>query len=232
MELATIEKALREVGLLGRGGFHPHIEDNVPPLPDGRPVKTVVLAGNVGDSVWHPYQAAARKGGGTLSLDQWTRQVLTAAARKLKAHAFFPFSGPPYLPFQRWAQHAEPVAPSPIGPLIHPQYGLWHAYRGALAFAERIELPPPVARATPCQSCTTRPCLSTCPVGALTPGHFNMVACLDHLGSEAGGECLRGGCLARRACPVGVEFQYPRPQAQFHQQAFLRSAMKTVTGDS
>jgi hypothetical protein len=232
MELTTIDKALREAGLLGRGGFHPHIDDDVPPLPDGRPAKTVVLAGNVGDSVWHPFQLAAQKQGKALSLDQWTQHVLTAVARKLRAHALFPFSGPPYLPFQRWAQHAEPVAPSPIGPLIHPQYGLWHAYRGALAFAERIELPPPVACATPCQRCPARPCLSTCPVGALTPGQFNVVACLDHLGKEAGRECLHGGCLARRACPVGVEFQYPRTQAQFHQQAFLRNAMKTATGDS
>jgi hypothetical protein len=229
MELATIEKALHEVGLLSRGGFHPHIDDNVPPLPDGRPAKTVVLAGNAGDSMWHRFQLAVQEEKEELSLDQWTQRVLTAVARKLRAHACFPFSGPPYLPFQRWAQHAEPVAPSPIGPLIHPEYGLWHAYRGALAFAERIELPPPIAHATPCQSCPTRPCLSTCPVGALTPGHFNMLACLDHLGSEAGGECLHGGCLARRACPVGVKFQYPRPQAQFHQQAFLRNAVKITS---
>ena len=36
---------------------------------------------------------------------------------------------------------AEAVAPSPLGILIHPDYGLWHAYRGALAFAERLALP-------------------------------------------------------------------------------------------
>ncbi len=58
-----------------------------------------------------------------------------------------------------------------------------------------------------------------------------MLACLDHLGNEAGGECLHGGCLARRACPVGAKFQYPRPQAHFHQKAFLRNAMKTAASD-
>jgi hypothetical protein len=232
MELSIIEQALARAGLKARGGFHPHIDDEVPPLPDGRPAKTVVLAGNVGDSAWRPYQQALSTEAKPLSLDEWTERVLTAVARTLRAQPLFPFSGPPYLPFQRWAQHAEAVAPSPIGPLIHPDYGLWHAYRGALAFAERIELPAPTARANPCKRCATRPCLSTCPVGALTPGHFDVAACLAHIGSEAGRACLYGGCLARRACPVGRRFQYPPAQAHFHQQAFLRNAMKIMTGDS
>src|SRR4030095_137820 len=49
----------------------------------------------------------------------------------------------------RWAMRAEAVAPSPLGILIHPDYGLWHAYRGALAFAERLALPPRGARPLP-----------------------------------------------------------------------------------
>ena len=30
---------------------------------------------------------------------------------------------------------------SPLGILIHPDWGLWHSYRGALAFRERLDLP-------------------------------------------------------------------------------------------
>ena len=53
----------------------------------------------------------------------------------------------------RWAQRAEPLHPSPLGVLIHPVHGLWHAYRGALAFAEPIELPPRADLPSPCASC-------------------------------------------------------------------------------
>ena len=35
---------------------------------------------------------------------------------------------------------AEGLKPSPIGILMHPQFGLWHAYRGALLFDVEIEL--------------------------------------------------------------------------------------------
>jgi hypothetical protein len=63
----------------------------------------------------------------------------------------FPFERP-YLPFQRRAMRAEACYPSPLGLLIHPDYGLWHGYRGALLFAAAIELPPSGRRASPCAS--------------------------------------------------------------------------------
>lgn len=225
MDLASIESALRSVGLISRGGFHPEPQDGVPPLPGARAVATVVLAGNVGNSMWEPFQRAKTHADNTDPLNSWTREVLTSVARACGAHALFPFEGPPYLPFQQWAQRAEPVAPSPIGLLIHPDYGLWHAYRGALAFAESIDLPPLVPRPRPCETCATRPCLSTCPVEALAPGRYDLRSCGKHIGSEAGSDCMQGGCLARRACPVGRSFMYPPQQMRFHMEAFLRNAV-------
>jgi hypothetical protein len=38
-----------------------------------------------------------------------------------------------------------------------------------------------------------------------------------------GAACREGGCLARRACPVGDEFRYLPAQARFHTEAFLRT---------
>ena len=78
-------------------------------------------------------------------LDRFSRRVIEALARDLGALALFPFGGPPYWPFQQWARRAEPVHPSPIGLLIHPRYGLWHSYRGALGFREALDIPEPAA---------------------------------------------------------------------------------------
>ena len=61
--------------------------------------------------------------------------------QRFGATPLFPFDGPPWLPFQRWAARAEPLHASPIGPYIHPRHGLWHAWRGALAFERELELP-------------------------------------------------------------------------------------------
>jgi hypothetical protein len=126
------------------------------------------------------------------------------------------------LPFQRWAQRAEPVFPSPIGMLIHPEHGLWHAYRGALAFAGEIAgLPPRGAAHSPCDSCADKPCLTTCPVGAFGPEGYDVPACAAHLRRPAGADCMGLGCRARRACPVGRQATYLPEQAAFHMAAFL-----------
>ena len=77
--------------------------------------------------------------------------MIEALARDLGALALFPFGGPPFWPFQQWARRSEPVHPSPIGLLIHPRYGLWHSYRGALGFREALDVPELAAAPSPCE---------------------------------------------------------------------------------
>jgi ferredoxin-like protein FixX len=154
-------------------------------------------------------------------LDRWTKRVVDVIADELGAEPLYPFGGQPWHPFQRWAQRAEPVLPSPIAVLIHPDDGLWHAYRAALCFAERLELPALPVRPRPCDSCARQPCLSACPVSAFTVRGFDVAACASHVKSSEGQECRERGCLARRACPIGRSHAYPADQMAFHMAAFL-----------
>lgn len=224
IDMERVVSTLEKVGFLFRGGFHPRLEDQVPRPPNGQAPGTVILAGNAGYTMWAAFRQARVTRSRPHPLNNWTRRVLTTVAEECDAYAVFPFDGPPHLPFQRWAQRAEPVVPSPIGMLIHPVYGLWHAYRGALIFAEQLDLPSVADTASLCETCAEIPCLSACPVHAFTPGHFDVAACLRHIASEAGTACLHGGCLARRACPAGQEFIYCSEQARFHMEAFLQNA--------
>lgn len=222
MKWQILVQMLAEVGLRPRGGFHPRPEDAVM-LGDGRRAATLVLAGAVGGSLWPAFSAAPEAADGAPHpLDRWSVRVLGGVAQALGCEAVFPSDGPPYHPFAAWAQRAEPVAPSPLGLLIHPDYGLWHAYRGALLFSERLALPPVEARPSPCGSCVGRPCLSACPVGAFTGQGYDTAACVGHLDGSAGGDCYRLGCLARAACPVGRTYAYDEAQAVFHMTAFRR----------
>lgn len=214
MNLESIAKEIAAYGLMVRGGFRPKPSDGVPGDPG-----TLVLVGNAGPAMWKAFSATGAAGNDPL--DAWTREVLFGIAARLDATALFPFTGPPYLPFQRWAMRADRVFSSPIGPLIHPRYGLWHAYRGALAFAEPMNLPAPEPAAHPCESCSEKPCLNTCPVSALVPGGYDVPACTDHMVQPAGTGCLNSGCAARRACPVGRKYIYPPAQAGFHMKHFL-----------
>ena len=215
-----INDELERVGMITRGGFFPADQDQVPELAVGGFPNTVVLAGNAGPAMWSVFSRARARATQQLSLDAWTEEVLTPIARVLDAQLLFPFGGPPFQPFQRWARRAESVHPSPIGPLIHPRYGLWHAYRGAFLFAEALDLPSTQRTPSPCDSCPDRPCLEQCPVGALSPDRYEVKTCREHLLGVTGNPCLAAGCLARHACPLGQEFKYEPEQAGFHMRAF------------
>jgi len=106
--------------------------------------------------------------------------------------------------------------------LIHPEYGPWHAYRAALIFETALDLPSIPLGPHPCDGCVHRPCLSTCPVGAITPDAYLVDNCARHVASRDGTACRTSGCLARRACPVGATHRYPDRAMAFHMAAFLR----------
>ena len=216
-------------GLTFLGAFHVAAGDAVPPFGDGSCAATLVLVGNAGPGMWSVFAKSNEANDGAPdALDRWSRRIVSRLARSLGAAAHFPFGGPPWLPFIRWAQRAGPVYPSPIGPLVHPDHGLWHAYRGALAFRERLELPPPDTRPSPCGTCTDKPCLSACPVEAFSADGYDVAGCVAHIASRAGARCLGGGCLARHACPVGRDAAYGASQAGFHMRSFLRTQLRTL----
>jgi len=223
MDMATIEAALAREGLIPRGGFQPGAGDGVPPFADGRPARTLVMIGNAGPEMWRAFAASPEQDTVPDPLDRWSARVIGDLAGAWGARALFPFGGPPHRPFVAWAKRAEPVAESPLGILIHPDYGLWHAYRGALAFAEEIELPPRDARPRPCDTCADRPCLGACPVAAFTTAGYDVAACADHLSVPAGADCMAEACRARRACPIGRDYLYVPEQAAFHMTHFLEA---------
>ncbi|MFQ5773478.1 MAG: ferredoxin [Kiloniellaceae bacterium] len=226
MDYPSVEAGLRASGLMARGGFHPGAGDGVPPLADGRPARTLVPVGNAGPQMWRAFTAAPEADAAADPLNRWSRRVLDELAARWGARALFPFGGPPYLPFVAWAKRAEAVAESPLGMLIHPDYGLWHAYRGALAFAEVLDLPPRDQRPRPCDTCADRPCLSACPVGAFTGDGYDVAACVNHISALEGADCVDLGCRARRACPVGRGYRYEPARARFHMAAFLRAQQR------
>lgn len=226
LRLEDIAAAVARHGFIERGGFHPAEADNVPPLPHGVPAASLVMIGNAGPAMWENFSAAPEMtDGGADALDRWTRRVLGRAAAELGAALHFPSDGPPYLPFQRWAMRADPVHPSPLGLLIHPEYGLWHAYRAVLVFADRLALPARAQAASPCDSCAAKPCLTTCPVAAFSPAGYDVPACARHLDTPAGADCMAEGCRARRACPIGQSYRYAPAQAEFHMLPFRRNAL-------
>ncbi|CAN7462106.1 ferredoxin [Pararhizobium sp. LjRoot238] len=219
-------KQLRAVfephGVFLRGVVNFAEGDATPILKDGQAAASIVLLGNIGSSIWPAFErwrdVPANKDAQN-PLDTWSKAVIEPVARDVGATAYFP-SDPPWQPFQQWAMRAEDLYPSPLGILIHPEYGLWHGYRGALGFGHALAAPPPAPLAHPCDSCSDKPCLSGCPVDAVLASGFQIAPCRAHLKTAEGkANCMIAGCLARNRCPVGTGYRYQPEQLRFHMAA-------------
>lgn len=228
IDYADLAGAVAHTGMIVRGGFSPSSTDlpnDLPPIPElagGREVRTVVIIGNAGRDVWPHFRAGETAGPNPL--DRWTRQVLRPIADRFDATFVHP-SDEPFQPFQRRAQLADDVWPSPIGLLVHPIFGLWHAYRGAFLLPDEVTGLPVVGdRTSPCLTCADQPCLTTCPVDAFSPGAYDSAACAAHVSSDDTPDCLHDGCAARCACPVGGAWRYDPDQMRFHMAAFVGMA--------
>ncbi len=215
MTLSELDGAARKTGLAIRGAFHPEPGDAA---PDG--TGTLVLLGPDEPSFWPVFAASPEYQDGLAHpLDRWSKRVMASLAALLDGTAIFPYDGPPYAPFLRWAERSGASWSSPVGLLVHDAAGLFISFRAALAIPERLAVPLPTAN--PCPSCDAQPCRTACPVGALAPGKaYDVPTCVAHLNGSEGVDC-RQGCLVRRACPVSQRFGRLPEQSAFHMRAFL-----------
>ncbi len=225
MDLTLLNEIIgrcRGNGFLVLGGFLPGPDDAVPEICPGTPARTLFLVGSTGSGIWPVFfESPEFTDGAPDPLDRFTRRVLSDVAQDCGLALVFPFDGPPYHPFQKWAMKTGGFSPSPLGVLAHDVYGPWSGFRAAFLSADVLEPLTENLSTGPCPDCADRPCLSACPVNAIsgTEG-YDVPRCRDHLASGQGERCF-SGCLARRACPVGADFRPSPEQARFHMDSFM-----------
>ena len=219
--LSDLGTKLLEFGLHLRGSFG--ISDEEIELFELGGRATISLVGNIGSSYWPVFSESTEYQDELPdSLDRWSKRIAEQVANDFGVKAIYPFDGPPYFPFQQWAKRAEPIYQSPLGLLIHPQYGLWHSYRfGLLIPGDGLAGQQAPGNQSPCESCDTQPCLQSCPVGAFDSNGYDVANCTTYLKQSPGALCHAEGCLARLACPVGESYRYDSDQHCFHLSAFL-----------
>ncbi|SMY06387.1 ferredoxin [Flavimaricola marinus] len=187
-------------------------EDGLPPS-----IKSIVLLAPDEPRFWPMFtETAEYNDGAPDALDRWSRKAIGGIACELDTKAYFPFGGPPYRPFLTWALRSGRCWSSPVGLLVHDVAGLFISFRGAIGIAETHAS---IEAKAPCETCMERPCTTACPVDALTPDGYDVPACKRWLTTSAGAVCHGGGCLVRRACPVGAG-RRGAAQSSFHMKAF------------
>ncbi|MES0812851.1 hypothetical protein ABLO27_25385 [Roseibium sp. SCPC15] len=223
-EPAAVEltDSLAAAGFLCLGGFEPGPDDLVPDRADGCPVKSLLLIGSTGPSLW-PFlsQSPEHRDGKPDPLDRYTRRVLWDLATGNGFDVLFPFDGPPYHPFQQWALRCGGFSQSPLGVLAHTDYGPWTGFRAAFLSSDPESDAAASLAPGPCETCHDKPCLGACPVDAITMTNgYDVPKCRYHLRLESTTECW-SGCLARQACPFGTEHRQDADTANLHMKSFI-----------
>lgn len=205
------------------GGFDLEPGEDGPDGPTGRPAQSIALIGNAGGAFWSEFTAWVERQPDVMAdpLDTWSTEVIGRVGETFGARLIMP-NERPFPPFQQWARRAARLEASPLGILIHPEYGLWHAFRGALAFETPLGFPQVHKPIHLCDACHGKPCLSACPVEAFAGPDFAYGRCVAHVKGARGGACRAGGCLARNACPYGLDYRYPAEMQGFIMRAYAR----------
>ncbi len=198
------------------GGFR--AEAGEAGLPPG--TRTLLMLGPAEPGFWpHLASQPEWQDGEADPVDRWSRRVIGRLACDLGAKALFPFGGAPYHPFYQWAVRTGRVWESPVRLLVHASQGLLVSFRGALALRESIEVPPSLPR--PCDGCRA-PCKAACPPRAMTRAGYDLPVCHGFLDRPEGQDCITGGCLVRRACPVSQTYARLPEQSAYHMRQFHR----------
>lgn len=221
--LGAVKQRIAGFGLELLGALKLNSED--PLQPAGLPFscRSILLIGNAGSSIWPAFsQSPEYLDGQPDPLDRWSERVAGELSEELGAEPLFPFAGPPYQPFLRWAEKAGAGKPSPLGLTLHPDFGLWHGYRFALAFPGIVAgIPELAAPDHTCDSCHSKPCLQACPVSAFTGSSYQVTECAGFLKRNPAYHCNHQGCDARRQCPQGQQYHYDEAHARFHMGIFV-----------
>jgi len=189
-----------------------------------RPGERLVLLGMGGSVLWDwmnaqdlsdadPFDAVSRRAALVVAERFWE----DPAPRLL-------YPGDALIPLQQLGRWVGWSAPSPLGLDISPVFGPWFAFRAAFLTTAALPFTKPRTVVSPCDTCEDSPCISTCPVGAVTKEDaFNRQVCIGQRLDDQKGCGIQ--CQSRLACPVGVEWRYPPAQLRYHGERSLRSLM-------
>ena len=192
------------------------VPDGSAALPEG--LRSLVLLGPRGAGFWEEFARTAEYlDADPDPLDRWSKRVIGEMAETLGAQALFPFGATPPNPFVTWALASGRAFVSPVHLLVHDKAGLWVSYRGALGLS--TPLAPLAPAKNPCTDCPG-PCLSACPVHALTGAGYDLEACHGFLDQVEGVSCLAQGCAVRSACPISRAHGRDAAQSAHHMRYF------------
>jgi hypothetical protein len=192
-------------------------------VPDIARFNQLIIFAHGGRRMWKSAQASkfadADEPVDSFSIDLVRRYFAKACSENI-FEVLYPGSKQP-VPLQKLGQLAGWHHSSPFRVGVNQVWGSWFAYRVVVLADTEFEPTPPLTAASPCHSCTEKPCLSACPAEALERGDFSLKLCIAYrLTNDS--QC-KTQCLSRLACPVAPEHRYSMEQINYHYGRSLQS---------
>ena len=175
---------------------------------------SLILIGHSGNTMWQRLQEQDDKGGNPV--DEFSIFYAKLFVEKYldgcEYSVLYPGELP--IPLQQLGAIAGWHHSSPLGLGVNKSFGPWFGYRAALLVRAKLPVLVDQLGESPCTQCTDKPCISACPANALSYSKLpNISNCVDYRMQERSPCELQ--CLARLACPVGLEFRYSDEQLHY-----------------
>lgn len=168
--------------------------------------RQLILIGHAGRTLWDCVTASGIDSKDPI--DDFSMQTVKRwfdSCQPQNAYEFI-YPGPHPIGLQRLGQLAGWHHATPFKVGIDAEWGTWFAYRALVVADTDFEPSKPIESEPPCQSCSHRICIASCPASALEGGQFDFAKCAGYR-MQAESLC-KATCLARTSCPVGSSHRY------------------------
>jgi hypothetical protein len=193
------------------------------------PFKNLVIFGSGGKYFWEIFRKFLESPPGAFlnssedPIDNYTEMVANQLLSQYPelTDCLFPFKRQEiFIDYQKLAVcsglgHLSPY----IKLVLHPQFGSWISLRGVFLTGSDLQASGPLQTPVPCSDCS-KPCLSVCPVNAVSTETFDFTVCAAYRDQET--DCL-SHCHVRKACIIGPEHAYSSEEGLHRNRASLKS---------
>ena len=181
--------------------------------------KGAMILGNGGKSFWNFFSKNHDGPIDDFVTNYIEATLLESGLKKDDFQRFYPHPDhtPPLLQMSR---HFNLSKPSKLGLDINSKFGPWFGLRALFLFKKALPEIAPEPFPSPCDQCSLRPCLKSCPGNVFKNGTFSQESCKGFRLKE--NTPCENKCDARLACPIGKEHQYSTEQMSYHYKHSLK----------
>ena len=201
-------------------------------VPESAEFKYMALFGNGGTRYWQSVQNDLNDDAHPVdSFFIRSAERLFGNAKNNVSDYKIVYPGNHFVPLQQLGKLAGWHHDSTMGLGIHPEFGLWFAYRGVVLFNcdDTRDFKPYLEHTaqsaeSPCDSCEDKPCIPACPAKSITEARYDVSLCTDYRMSTDSSCQYR--CISRQVCPIGKKHRYLSDQLKYHYEFSLEALRK------